>query len=807
MKRLPTLMAAILLLAIATSTATAAGRTRLVIWGTASGDESKGEQAMLSAFEQCHPNVRLVSLNMGAGAMNPQKLMTSIVGGVPPDLIIQDRFTIGDWASRGAFRPLSDFLAEDAKRSDPLAVHQSNYVQATWQEAVYQGQVYGIPYITDDRVLYYNKADFRLAGLDPDRPPRTWTELIDDARRLTIHTPSGYSRIGFIPGYGQGWLYLWSWQNDGDAMSADGRRCTLANPQTVEALKTVTGWYDALGGVDAINGYASGFGANEDDPFITGQLAMKVEGNGFLQDIARLHPELDFGVCPVPVPDDRYRHNGRFKNDSTWVTWSGGSAFAIPIGSHHPRLAWQLIEWMNSPEANAIGASAQQAFDRSRGALYLPGFSTDNRVTKLLVDQYTPQLPPKFASAMRTCQDLLPVTRFRPVTFVGQLLWDEQVRAVDAAVRHKLTPGAALEAAQRRVQVELDSADEIRRHPLLPSKSIVAGIVVVIVLLALWLALSGCRWARKVSRSARAEAVAGVGFVLPWLIGFSVLTLGPMVASLILSFCDYDVLHPARFAGLGNYVDLVTLDHALFAKSMGNAAYLAVVGIPLGMVTSLSMAMLLNVDVRGQKFYRTAFYMPSVVPAVATAVLWGWLLNPDPSRGLVNALWSVTLTPMFHLPPPGWMAVPAWSKPGLILIGLWGAGGGMIIWLAGLKAIPASLYEAGAIDGAGAWRQFRHVTLPMLSPYIFFNLITATIGALQTFETTYVLGGTDGGGSTGPDDSLLVPVVYLFNNAFQYFKMGYASAIAWVLFVIILGLTLGQLKLAPRWVHYETDEA
>ena len=149
--------------------------------------------------------------------------------------------------------------------------------------------------------------------------------------------------------------------------------------------------------------------------------------------------------------------------------------------------------------------------------------------------------------------------------------------------------------------------------------------------------------------------------------------------------------------------------------------------------------------------------------------------------------------------------MPAWAKPGLIFMGLWGAGGGMILWLAGLQSIPATLYEAASLDGAGWWSQFRHITLPMLSPYIFFNLIMGTIGALQTFETAYILGGTMGGSSTGPDDSLLVPVVYLFNNAFQYFKMGYASALAWLLFVLILGLTLGQLKLAPRWVHYETD--
>ena len=799
------LAALILLLTLAFSTPTFADK--LVIWGTGTGDDSRGEQAMIAEFGRRHRDIQVVSLNMGAGAMNPQKLMTSIVGRVPPDLIIQDRFTIGDWASRGAFRPLDDLIAEDSRRSDPLAIHPRNYVPATWQEAVYNGHVYGIPYVTDDRVLYYNKQDFRDAGLDPDRPPQTWDELIDDAQKLTIRTSTGYKRIGFIPGYGQGWLYLWSWQQGGEAMSADGRRCTLSNPQTTEALSTIVSWYDKLGGIDAINGYASGFGADDQDPFMTGELAMKVEGNGFLQAIARLHPELDFGVCPVPVPSPRFHHQRRFANESTWLTWSGGSAFAIPIGSRHPRAAWAFIEWMNSPEANVAGANAQLAYAKSKGRLYLPGFSTDTRVTKMLVDRYTPSLPPKFSGALHTCMELLPVTKFRPVTFVGQRLWDEQVRAVEAAVRHTKTPQAALLDAQRRVQIELDSHDAAGHRPLLPSRAIIAFIVASAVAVIIAFVVWHSRWRRRTRASTQAEAFAGVAFVSPWIAGFLIFVLGPMIASLLFSFCDYDVLHPARFAGFANYQGLVTVDGALFAKSMGNVLYLAAFGIPLGMVTSLSMSLLLNANLRGQQIYRTAFYTPSIVPSVATAVLWGWMLNADPTRGLVNAAWSVTFTPLLHIPPPGWLAVPAWSKPALIVIGLWGAGSGIIMWLAGLKGIPSTLYEAASIDGAGPFTQFRRITLPMLSPYIFFSFITATIGALQAFETPYILGGTGGGESTGPDDSLLVPVVYLFNNAFQYFKMGYASAIAWVIFIIILGLTLGQLKMAPRWVHYETDES
>jgi ABC-type sugar transport system permease subunit/ABC-type glycerol-3-phosphate transport system substrate-binding protein len=783
-----------------------AKRMRLVVWGLQTGVETKDQDAEIAAFEKMHPDIKVEALSMGAGAMNPQKLMTSIVGGVPPDVVYQDRFTIGDWASRGAFRSLNDLLAQDAKSKSPYAVRQKNFVPATWAEATYKGQVYAIPDSTDDRVLYYNKTLFREVGLNPNKPPQTWSEMISDAVKLTKRRSDGsFSRLGFIPVYGQGWLYLWSWQEDGEFMSPDGRYCTMNNPQTLKALTALVNWYDILGGVDAINSFAGGFAGNAQDPFMTGKLAMKVDGDGFINSIARYHPEMDFGVCPVPVPDARFHHLGRFKHDPTWVTWSGGFAWAIPNGSKHLKASWEFIQWMTSPQAKLIGAAAQSAYAHSLGRLYVPPLYANNLATQAVFKVYKPTLPYKFLKAKEITLHLLPYTKFRPVTFVGQYLWDEHVRAVDAATRHVKSPEAALAYAQEQVQIELNKVFTLDTHPVIPIVPVMIGFSIAFIIGFAFLGWKVYTWMRRQKRAVRSEAWAGFLFASPWIFGFLVFTFGPILASLVLSFCDYDVLHPARWAGLNNYITLFTLDRHIFFKSIYNAFYLAFWGIPLGIVTSLSMAMLLNTKIKGQQFYRTAFYMPSIVPIVATSVLWAWLLNSDPSRGLVNAAWQATITHWFHIAPPGWLAVPLWAKPALILIGLWGAGGGMIIWLAGLQSIPVTLYEAASIDGAKGWSQFWNITIPMLSPYIFFNLIMGTIGALQTFATAYILGNTGGGQTTGPDDSLLVPVVYLFNNAFQYFKMGYASALAWILFIIILGLTLGQLKLAPKWVHYEVD--
>jgi multiple sugar transport system permease protein len=270
----------------------------------------------------------------------------------------------------------------------------------------------------------------------------------------------------------------------------------------------------------------------------------------------------------------------------------------------------------------------------------------------------------------------------------------------------------------------------------------------------------------------------------------------------VLSFTQYNVLQEARWVGLKNFNDVAVQDQALLVKAFTNAFYIAGIGVPLGIVTGLAIALLLNTAIRGIAVFRTLFYLPSIVPGIASIVLWMWILSPDPKLGLLNGIWNATLSIWFGIPTPGWLGAEAWAKPALILMGLGGVGGGVIIWLAGLKGIPNELYEASAIDGAKPGQQFWSVTLPQLSPLVFFNVVTGFIGALQIFDPVYV--ATSGYG-TGPNDSLLVPVYYLFTNAFSYFRMGYASALAWVVFFVVLAITGVQFLFAKRFVHYEVD--
>lgn len=280
-------------------------------------------------------------------------------------------------------------------------------------------------------------------------------------------------------------------------------------------------------------------------------------------------------------------------------------------------------------------------------------------------------------------------------------------------------------------------------------------------------------------------------FIFPWALGFLAFTLGPIIASFVLGFMEYDMALPPTFIGLSNFKEL--FQDPLFYTSLYNTLYIVILAVPLGMFAAFGMALLLNQKVRGQSIYRTLYYIPSIVPAVASAALWLYVLQPQ--WGLLNALLEA-----LGIPGPGWLASEVWSKPAIIMLMVWASGGNMIIYLAGLQDIPKEYYEAAQIDGANWWGQFLHVTLPLMTPTIFFTVIMGVIGTFQVFSSIFVL--TDGMG--GPVNSTLVYLIYLYRNAFSFFRMGYSSAMAWVLFVIILVLTIINFRFAKYWVHYES---
>jgi multiple sugar transport system permease protein len=295
-------------------------------------------------------------------------------------------------------------------------------------------------------------------------------------------------------------------------------------------------------------------------------------------------------------------------------------------------------------------------------------------------------------------------------------------------------------------------------------------------------------------RMAREEERAAYLFLLPWLFGIVVFLLGPIIASVVISMTNWNIITEPAWVGLENYRVMLFEDRK-FWQSIQVTLYYTVLSVPLGLVAGLGVSLLLNMRLRGMYLIRTILYLPSVISGVAVAVLWLSLLNPE--LGAINLfLRSIGIEN-----PPRWLGSPTWAVPSLVLVGLWGVGGGAIIYLAGLQNIPPQLYEAAEIDGAGPWAKFWNVTLPLLTPTLFFNLITGLIGSFQVFDTAFIMGGSRGGTSGALNFYLL----NLWNEGFRNGRMGYASALAWVLVLMAAIVIVITFRTSDRWVYYEAE--
>lgn len=719
------------------------------------GPPQEAVHELTQRFNESQSRIRVEVLDVPS---IEQKLFTAAAGGVPPELALFDRFRVAAYAERGAFTALDDHL-------DGAGIRPGDFFPTCWDECVYRERVYAIPFNTDVRVLFYNREKFREAGLDPDRPPRTWAELREYSKQLTRRDARGnLTQIGFVPtsgamNFGNTWFYLYGWQNGGEFMSADGTRCTAEDPKLVEALEWVVAFIDDYN-LDNLKRFGTGFGIKELDPFLTGKVTMVGEEGFLLSRIRQYKPDLDFGVAPLPWPESGRR-----------ATWSGGFALVIPNGCRHPEETLEFVAYLTGAEAQAYYGQKSEQIPANEQAARTPYFLNDPR--------------------WRVFIEEMEFSRFRPVTAVGPLLWDELARAVEIAYHKHKPPAEALRDAQRNVQVELDRILAVRTEPLIPWGPVSAIIAMIALVLFGWRAMISARRLGRYSFRRR-EALFGYLFAAPVVIGLLTFTIGPILVSAIYSFCMYEVLTPARWIGWDNYKRLFAEDPR-FWKSLWNTLFYTVFSVPLGLAASLGLALLLNAKIAARSFFRTLFYVPSIVPIVAASMLWLWLFNGE--FGLFNVLLSA-----LGLPTVPWLTDVHWAKPSLVLMSLWGVGAGMIIFLAGLQGIPGHLYEAAVVDGAGPWQRFLNVTLPMLSPTIFFMLIINTIGAFQIFTQAYLM--TNGQGT--PLDSTLFYVFYLFRMGFEYFSMGYASALAWIMFLIILAATLVQFYFSRRWVHSDS---
>ena len=691
-------------------------------------------------------------------------------------------------------------------------------------------------------------ADFVAAGVQPGdtlshlstrgQVTRSLVATVDGPHRLTVRSPyrrkelslpaaadqhvkvfdqAGYAlrlsrwdddgkmrRVGFEPQHGNAWLYLYAWANGGSLLSKDGRTCTLDDPRVVEALQWTTDVYDAYGGAYDVVAFRKSFQAYAQDPFFVNQIGLLIHGDWFLRDLARYKRDMHFQTYPPPVPAKR-------ADDHRLISWVAGFAYCIPATCSEDKLpaAWWLVKFLASVEGGMVMNEHDAQRERAQGRLYMPRLMASKPLSAAQFEHYIddPNVPDTVRQAVQTHLDMLAHCEHRPVSPKGQELWNAQALAQDEAWNHLLSPREALQHEQARVQRSLDEFFAPKDQP------VVHWAHWLWVYFALLLVVSVTAYRVHVARHPargfhRQEWWAGLLFASPWLIGFIVLSGGPMLFSAAMSLTDYDVINPARFVGLEHYRELFGVDWGGLdgtARVLGNTLFMAL-SLPVSMAVGLALAMLLNTRVRGLAWYRTMFFLPAIMPMVAASVLWMWVFNAQ--NGLMNAGLDATgvgwLIDWAHVQlgtplrtPISWLSDPLTAKPALIIMILWTSGASMIIWLAGLKEIPQHLYEAASLDGAGRVRQFFVVTLPMLSPYILFNLIIGLIQTFQIFTQAYIMTPTG-----SPSRSTYFYVYKLFDQCFTFFNLGYGAAMAWVLFVIVIVLTLINMALSRRWVHY-----
>ncbi len=760
------------------------------------GDNLKLLNRQVREFESSHPGIRIKLEPIADNYEN--KLLAEYAANIAPDCAGFDANRIVTFAGRGALLPLNAFGDLNSPEVD-LNGRYKTIVDALTLD----GKLYALPRdVACSAIIYYNKRLFREAGIPYPDGSWTWDTQVRPALRekdfvWTIQQLTKRKAGAAVPyqyGLAPGWPQLWMqtllmssnvrmWDSD-----AHPTKLFLTDPNVVRVFQFAADCLNVYHWMPSNNDVTLGSGSTMQDEFRKGRIAMLQSGAWEVRDM-RAKMQEDWDIAPFP----RYAHA-----ESAYLPGEGGGV-GIFKTSEHPKETWEWIKWYcGRPGLTEIAQSGEtQPSIRSLAlepGVWLPPVGSrippeHLAITDALAQRVrNPHLPDWFSAGVEG-QDIegayyAVLSGERPAKDVlDQLQRDEP---------------AKLALALRRTNSE----------PYPFKAGLIAGIAI-FAAIVFWIYRP--EFKRKLSRTEREENRSAYLFLIPWFCGIA-LTIGPMIYSLLLSLADSDIIQTPKWRGLGNYADLlnVHVDDTLFV-SLRQTFLFTAISVPAGLVSALGLALLLNQKVKGIPLFRALYYLPSLASAVAMSLIWMRLFDKD--QGLINAfLYGPDGRSGFlHLGPllsslagtPGqnlnWFGNTKTVIPAFVIMGLWGAGGGTIIFLGGLQGISTTYYEAATLDGAGAMRRFWKVTMPLLTPYIFFSLITGIIGALQVFGQAFVI--TSG----GPDRATEFVVVWLYNVAFGQLKMGYACAIAWILFVVILALTVLQLGMAKRWVFYEGE--
>jgi multiple sugar transport system permease protein len=747
-------------------------RTQLTIlhWGDSSEDRIVAH--LVEQFEAAHPTIKIIRIN---ATDFDSKLKVMLAAGTPPDLFYIEYQNVPEFAGMHLLADLDPLIAKMPDGPTwldqffPLIVRAFRY---DGHEAG-RGPLYGVPKGFTPLVMYVNCDLFAKAGITVPYGGWTWDEFEADCKKISAILPDAAGRnYGAV--LNTSWpLVLGSILHTygGDFFKdADFSDMTIDSPQSIAAMRMV----QRLRFVDDVAFHATGPAERDNgyQMFFTGKVGCLGPVGRWVTPHFRGTGPGDPGITTfrwdvVPLP-----HQPRVVTDIATVAWTMSSS------TKHPDEAFELLRFLCGPQGQETIA---------RMGLEIPSLKSVANSDAFMAGK--PDHSQIFIDALKYAQiSQLPAQRE-----FTQYFDDELSGCLEL---NRQTPEEAARRLKDRWLAEIKSPLKSATYP--PMNWRLIGWLTAAVLLGALASLWFFNSRQKLSALDRKVEWTGWLFISPWLLGFVVLTAGPMVMSLILSltrWVDLTPLSNAQFVGLENFRHLMRFDPD-FVPSLRVTAYFALLAVPLTQIAALAVAILLNTRARGMLLFRSIYYLPTLVGGVTMAAIWLWLLNPK--YGLINHL----LAPPLHLlgkTPPDWVGEDAhrWAVPAFVLMSLWTVGGGMLTYLAALKNVPASLYEAARIDGASANRQFWTVTLPMISPLILFNLLMAIIASFQIFAQVYVM--TNG----GPGNATLFYVLYLYRQAFQFDNMGYASAMSWVLFVIVLALTAIVIRGSRRWVHYE----
>lgn len=730
-------------------------------------------RASAQEFQKEHPGigVRFIPVQYGEYIA---KLRTMCAAGEPPDLFLVPQGWFVSLASLNLLHPLDEYVAEERRTGRaqwlddiyPLLMSCFKYDGQT----VGKGSLLGIPKDFTTVVMWVNVDLFKRAGVPIPYGGWTWTQYESAMRKITALSTPERPIYGGTLELGADSLrnILWTYGADFFAVHdgvADFNSVAMNQPANLRALEMIR----RVRLQDRTVYNPSGVAKDTSyQLFLAGDI-------GTLGPIGRwkttqFRQIRNFTVDCVPIPYETEPASQLYT-----TSWS------MATSCKHPDEAFALIRSLCGP-----AGSSQLA----RLGMSIPALHSIADTDVFLSPGQVPLNTQLFLDQMKVAR-------------VGQLpkqntIWEQLVDndVIERCLQlGTVTPRQAADELTQDWSRALASPLE-QEFPPMPWKWIT--VVAVLALAGALGAFVGGMRRRNAGVLERRVHRAGWLFISPWLLGFLLLTLGPVLVSLLLSFAKWTAMTPvssAQFLGMENFHQLLFHD-ADFSKSLRVTLWFAILAVPTGQVLALLLALLLNNRLQSIGLFRTVFFLPSVVSGVALATLWLWIFNTN--YGLLNAFLRPVAN-VFHAALPDWFGADAhrWAIPAFVLIGLWGVGGGMIIYLAGLKAIPASLYEAARIDGAGASSRFWNVTLPMLSPFLFFNSVMAVIGSFQIFTQARVM--TNG----GPDNATLFYVLNLYRQAFEFQNMGYASAMAWILLLLLLGLTLLIFRASRNWVYYE----